>query len=364
MRRETAPAIPALASQLQPDSANEPETRREDPPPTPQSLTKHLPYRTSGNVEHPTGFPIPLKLSKKVWAPASSVKIPRLGFNTTARAQPGPWRGAVARIRNRISPMYCYTPITKHQARLLIIKPGAFDEQINASLLVVDDDQLGDGRYSYAALSYNWGLGGGGDHTIIIQDDPTSLPVKSMVDIVDAFVSAKDHKMIKVQPNLHEALKHMRDEKERVGLWVDALCINQFNTTEKEEQVLKMAQIYRKAYNVNVWLGSDKASDVVSDRAMNFIPEVIDLENHTALLASDVHIKKWANLYELLKWSWCASHCQHCITALTVALGSHGDGLYKNWPLHKTLQSTAASTYAAGATFRQLLQSLTGTSTH
>lgn len=85
---------------------------------------------------------------------------------------------------------------------------------------------------------------------------------------------------------------------------MDALCINQFDINEKEEQVLKMAHIYRKAYNVNVWLGSANPGDLVSNRAMAFIPKVINPDNHAALLANDAYIEDWASLYELLKWSW------------------------------------------------------------
>jgi len=199
--------------------------------------------------------------------------------------------------------MYHYKRIPDNQVRLLLVKPGTFDEQINASLLVVSDDHLGSEHYPYSALSYNWG-NSADDSTIVIQDDPASSPVKSIRKAVDVLRAAVQDKLIKVKPNLYEALRHLRKENETIALWVDALCIDQSDTKEKEEQVLKMAHIYRKAYNVNVWLGSDNPDDLVSNRAMAFIPKVIDPENHLALLASDAHIEDWASLYELLKWSW------------------------------------------------------------
>jgi hypothetical protein len=130
--------------------------------------------------------------------------------------------------------MYTYTRIPKNQVRLLLIKPGAFDEQINASLLVVNDDHLGSEEYSYAALSYNWG-NSGYDNTIVIQDDPSSRPVKSMGKVVDALRAAAQDKMLKVKPNLYDALKHLRRDNDVLALWVDALCIDQFDKDEKEE---------------------------------------------------------------------------------------------------------------------------------
>ena len=180
--------------------------------------------------------------------------------------------------------MYSYKRIPENQVRLLLIKPGSFDDQINASLLVVSDDDLGSEHFPYSALSYNWG-NSNDDNTIIIQDDPASTPVKSIVKAVGALQAIARDKMIKVKPNLYEALRHLRKETHTVALWVDALCINQFDNKEKEEQVLKMAQIYR-------------------NRAMAFIAKVIDPDNLSELLTGDKYAKDWASLYELLKWSW------------------------------------------------------------
>jgi len=44
-------------------------------------------------------------------------------------------------------------------------------------------------------------------------------------------------------------------------LWADALCINQQNIPEKNQQVSMMSTIYRKAANVTVWLGPDEHKD-------------------------------------------------------------------------------------------------------
>lgn len=57
-----------------------------------------------------------------------------------------------------------------------------------------------------------------------------------------------------VRPNLAYALAALRISEPCV-LWVDALCINQQDTTERNHQVGMMGGIFRRAERVLVWLG-------------------------------------------------------------------------------------------------------------
>ncbi|KAI4865618.1 heterokaryon incompatibility protein-domain-containing protein [Hypoxylon rubiginosum] len=71
-----------------------------------------------------------------------------------------------------------------------------------------------------------------------------------------------------VGENLHSALCHLRRADEDRRLWVDAICINQDDLSEKADQVLRMRDIYRDARRVVVWLGvatpdSDLAFDTL-----------------------------------------------------------------------------------------------------
>ncbi|KAI1118234.1 heterokaryon incompatibility protein-domain-containing protein [Nemania sp. NC0429] len=60
---------------------------------------------------------------------------------------------------------------------------------------------------------------------------------------------------LSVTENLHTALAELRDRYIERIMWIDAICINQGNDTEKEEQIRLMPEIYRKASRVVVWLG-------------------------------------------------------------------------------------------------------------
>lgn len=60
-----------------------------------------------------------------------------------------------------------------------------------------------------------------------------------------------------VTANLELALRHFRryEKGEHRTLWVDALCINQGDIPERNQQVSIMRDIYNGAQDVLVWLG-------------------------------------------------------------------------------------------------------------
>jgi len=66
-----------------------------------------------------------------------------------------------------------------------------------------------------------------------------------------------DGKYFYVQPNLFEFLKVIRADTARTAnkYWIDAICIDQNNTSERNHQVTQMGNIYSKAETVIAWLG-------------------------------------------------------------------------------------------------------------
>jgi len=57
------------------------------------------------------------------------------------------------------------------------------------------------------------------------------------------------------RPNLTSALRCLRYPSLCRAFWIDAICINQEDDDEKGAQVRRMAQIFKHAYRVIVWLG-------------------------------------------------------------------------------------------------------------
>jgi hypothetical protein len=71
-----------------------------------------------------------------------------------------------------------------------------------------------------------------------------------------------DGRIIKVTSNLKDALRMLAGSATSRSMgpnyyWIDALCMDQQNVLERNAQVAKMAEIFRKAQSVIVWLGKE-----------------------------------------------------------------------------------------------------------
>ncbi|KAK4449786.1 heterokaryon incompatibility protein-domain-containing protein [Podospora aff. communis PSN243] len=131
-----------------------------------------------------------------------------------------------------------YTPLdtTRRSIRTLQLLPGRWLDPINC---IIDSVALDD-KPSFDALSYVWG---NASDTIPIQVN--SSP----------FHTTK---------NLVAALRRLRSSVDTKTLWVDAICINQADNQEKMEQVKMMADIYKAATSVRIFLGESGVLDHAS----------------------------------------------------------------------------------------------------
>jgi hypothetical protein len=119
--------------------------------------------------------------------------------------------------------------IAERQIRLLDLLPGS--GLIRCHLRHVS---LTKAHEKYEALSYCWGA-------------PTAQQVKILVNGLVFFVT----------PNLHVALLRLRGlgtDHPRT-LWIDAICIHQSDTDEKNAQIPFMGDIYSSCQRAIVWLG-------------------------------------------------------------------------------------------------------------
>ncbi|KAM5347090.1 hypothetical protein ACJ41O_010095 [Fusarium nematophilum] len=66
-----------------------------------------------------------------------------------------------------------------------------------------------------------------------------------------------DSSLLPITESVAEALMYVLDDIQDGFIWIDQICINQSDTEEKNQQVAKMGDIYRKACKVFVWLGPE-----------------------------------------------------------------------------------------------------------
>jgi hypothetical protein len=129
-----------------------------------------------------------------------------------------------------------YRKLTReHSIRLLAVLPGLRYEQI-ACLL--HETTLGDAPEQYKALSYAWNNGIDEEQSVLCNG-------------ISVLISS----------NLGAALKQLRSRYETIVLWVDSLCINQKDNSERTQQVSMMREIYQRSTQVIIWLGVSGPND-------------------------------------------------------------------------------------------------------
>lgn len=123
-----------------------------------------------------------------------------------------------------------YKPLPRNFIRLLRVLPGSTADLVSCSLVQRTWETAI--ALKFTALSYCWG-----------EPEPT----KEIILNGHAFT---------VKPNLWEALKAIRQHYDtETAYWIDAICIDQSNVPERNEQVHDMWRIYAQADSVMAWLG-------------------------------------------------------------------------------------------------------------
>jgi hypothetical protein len=156
------------------------------------------------------------------------------------------------------------------EIRLLILLPGSLDDPIRCEIVHVnlEDDP------EFDAVSYTWATEYGDDRlsrTVNISNGSYYLPVTI---------------------NCEAALRQLRRPGSRRKLWIDALCIDQSNISERNHQVGFMDLIYSKALCVRICIQDETRIPVPIDYE--------DLFSHIKEgVAKDSHIDQLRHFFSL-----------------------------------------------------------------
>ena len=78
-------------------------------------------------------------------------------------------------------------------------------------------------------------------------------------------------KLLRVRENLYWFLSTANNvikQSTSTWYWIDVLCIDQSNTTERNHQVAQMGTIYSQAQGVSIWMGTDVATTRLLETAL------------------------------------------------------------------------------------------------
>lgn len=200
-----------------PDAAKAPERRAESPADTPALPSSHPP----GVVLH----------NPRIIASSQNISTAQLGFQNAMF--PGTLHLGTA---------FEYLPLREGRFRLLrIVTPGVYP------CCILEEFDLDDAP-PYAALSYAWGL-----------------PVTTRA--IFCMNPGSNNASFSISEHVLEALNSLFGHvPRRQRIWIDAICIDQRNPTEKAHQIAAMPRIYSQAQQVLCWLGAEAdRSDVLID---------------------------------------------------------------------------------------------------
>ncbi|KAK0384556.1 hypothetical protein NLU13_8642 [Sarocladium strictum] len=145
---------------------------------------------------------------------------------------------------------YQYKPLEQGEIRLLVLlEADGLEDDLECGLIALPLAHFapeGDNSDSFTALSYVWGHGSR----------------KRAVYV--------DDQVIHVSRNLDTALRYLRRRDRHILLWVDAICINQSDVSERNHQVQQMRDIFECAHETVAYLG-DHDDGNIAHSAWNFL---------------------------------------------------------------------------------------------
>ncbi|KAI0467786.1 HET-domain-containing protein [Xylaria cf. heliscus] len=157
-----------------------------------------------------------------------------------------------------MSSSYQYTPLqARDSIRVLELLPS--DAQNPDVHVKIKHTNIEAARNKLVALSYTWGSSAP-CRTIYNDDGNTRLEIPS---------------------NCYDAIRCIRDSFPPVTLWIDAICINQEDTMERNSQVKIMGEIYGAAVMTVVFLGDSTPGSQTLFEYLNKIDEWLVHGNNT-----------------------------------------------------------------------------------
>lgn len=173
-----------------------------------------------------------------------------------------------------------WPPCSARQFRLLFVRPALDDSnELHVTLKVYEHGS----SVQYQTLSYVWGN---------VSERSKTAHVLS------------PHGRIAITPRLHDILLSIRSDyafnkmnPTKIGLWVDAICIDQADPDDRLIQVASIGLIYSRSIRLIIWLGhhlyqwqEEELYDHVQKSFKRKNPSAQDSENGSDSIATAVRM--------------------------------------------------------------------------
>jgi hypothetical protein len=143
--------------------------------------------------------------------------------------------------------------LQEDEIRVLYLDPGTLEEPLTGELKLASITPDTSGRWlprphssvQYEAISYAWGS----------LEKPHSIKIRNIGEIP-------------ITASLFDILRRFRSVHRHRELWVDGICIDQADVSERNHQVAKMADIFSASKRVLVWFGAGESTDSLAFAAM------------------------------------------------------------------------------------------------
>lgn len=122
----------------------------------------------------------------------------------------------------------------------------------------------------YEALSYTWG----------------DAEISEFCQVEDSQNNGIVLGSLGLRPSLASALRYLRYPDATRVLWIDAMCINQEDIEERNEQVKRMTHIYKLAHHVVAWLGEEANDSKLALEALHHIGRQLEATRSGRIIAS------------------------------------------------------------------------------
>ena len=180
---------------------------------------------------------------------------------------------------------YQYDALQENEIRLVTLPSEASGAHaISVSTARLFQDEIP----SYEALSHAWASKMSRKSIQVHSSDPEPKTLNPLVEPFGQRRSARrkpntSHAStcstsLQVARNLALALEHLRLPSEDRMLWIDAICINQRDLIEKGHQVGRMADIFKPATRIVVWLGPATPRLLIGLYSLSHISSMIEVD--------------------------------------------------------------------------------------